>query len=77
MLKYRDMLEETTLILQKIAYGESLTNEEVRIALNNISKNDSITDPLNSDGIYFLALTFGLMAKGPTSEELLGFVRYF
>jgi len=68
------MLKDVSLILKKIAYKENLTVEEARKALNTIGGEDIITDPNNSDGLYFLALTFGIMAKGPTSDELYGFV---
>lgn len=68
------MLNKVAAILQKLAYRENLTVEEASQALTIIGKEDAITDPTNSDGFYFLALTFGLMAKGPTADELYGFV---
>src|SRR4051812_38474059 len=68
------MLNKVTAILQKLAYRENLTVEEANQALTIIGKEDAITDPTNSDGFYLLALTFGLMAKGPTADELYGFV---
>ncbi|MEZ4773187.1 MAG: hypothetical protein R3D00_08390 [Bacteroidia bacterium] len=68
------MLENTTPILQKLAYGHTLSADEIKQALDIISDEDTVPDKENSNGFYFLALTFGLMAKGPTAEELLGFV---
>ncbi|MDX2249748.1 MAG: hypothetical protein SF052_23390 [Bacteroidia bacterium] len=68
------MLENSTPILQKLAYGNTLSTEEIKQALDIISDEDTIPDKENSNGFYFLALTFGLMAKGPTADELLGFV---
>ncbi len=72
--------KETTLAaiapyLKKIAYGESLDVGEARMALNIIGDQDLITDPVHSDGLYMLALTLGIMAKGPTADELFGFVQ--
>jgi anthranilate phosphoribosyltransferase len=69
------MLPTIASIVRKIAYGKDLTSEEARQALNVIGDNDFITDFQHSDGLYFLALTLGIMAKGPTADELLGFVR--
>ncbi|MEZ4829642.1 MAG: hypothetical protein R3C61_25650 [Bacteroidia bacterium] len=68
------MLENATPILQKLAYGQTLETDEVIMALDTISDEDTIPDKENSNGFYFLALTFGIMAKGPTAGELLGFV---
>lgn len=68
------MLAKVSTILQKLAYRENLTVEEAHQALTVIGGEEAITDPTNSDGLYFLALTFGLMAKGPTADELYGFV---
>lgn len=61
-------------VLRKIAYREDLTSEEARNLLTTLGLEDEITDSNHSDGMYFLALTFGIMAKGPTADELLGFV---
>src|SRR5438270_112252 len=68
------MLTNVSATLQKLAYRENLTVEEAHQALKVIGREDAITDPAKSDGLYFLALTFGLMAKGPTADELYGFV---
>src|SRR6266568_8711994 len=68
------MLSDITPVLRKIAYQQHLSAEEARRALNLIGDEDAITDPQNSDGMYFLALTFGIMAKGLTADELYGFV---
>lgn len=68
------MLDNATPFLKKLAYRQNLTAEEVRASLKLIGAEDAITDPDNSDGLFFLALTFGLMAKGPTADELYGFV---
>jgi anthranilate phosphoribosyltransferase len=58
--------------LRKIVYHEPLTADEARRALNRIGAEDVITDADHSDGMYLLALMFGLMAKGLTTEELFG-----
>jgi anthranilate phosphoribosyltransferase len=69
-------LEEAAPILRRIAYGEKLSAEEVYSAMSLINELDNITDGEHSDGFYFLALTFGLMSKGPSDEELLGIVQH-
>jgi anthranilate phosphoribosyltransferase len=61
-------------IIEKLGYGKSLTAEEARTALNVVGSYDTITTLDKSDGLYFLALTLGVMAKGPTADELHGFV---
>lgn len=68
------MLSDIAPILRKIAYRTHLTAEESRSLLNVIGEHDIITDPYHSDGLYLVALTFGIMAKGPTSDELYGFL---
>ena len=69
-------LEEAAPILRRIAYGENLSSEDVYRAMSVINELDGITDEDHSDGFYFLALTFGLMSKGPSDEELLGIVQH-
>src|ERR1051326_5633328 len=66
-------LQDIASILRKLAYRHDLTAEECREALNTVGRDDYITDTANSDGLYFVALVFGLMAKGPTPDELYGF----
>jgi anthranilate phosphoribosyltransferase len=68
------MLADVAPLIRKLAYGHDLTTEEARRALNTIGAEDRVLHPGDSDGLYFLALTLGVMAKGPTSEELRGFV---
>jgi anthranilate phosphoribosyltransferase len=68
------MLADVAPILRKLAYGHDLSVDDTRRALDVIGAEDLIALPSASDGFYFLALTFGLMAKGPTAEELRGFV---
>ncbi len=46
--------------------GRDLTVKEAREAFN-------IVGDFDKEGYFFTALTMGLMAKGPTVEELLGF----
>lgn len=65
-------LNSVAATLRKLSYSQNLTTEETRQALNVIGDYDVITDPSASDGLYFLALTFGLMAKGPSTDELYG-----
>jgi anthranilate phosphoribosyltransferase len=67
-------LKEVAPLLEKLARGKDLSASEARRALNVIGDNDEITDRENSDGLYALALIFGLMAKGPTADELRGLV---
>jgi anthranilate phosphoribosyltransferase len=69
-------LEEAATALRRIAYGDTLSTEEIRHAMSIINEFDTITDPEHSDGLYFLGLTFGLMAKSPSAEELLGLVQH-
>lgn len=59
-------------ILKKISYGISLSADEARYALSYIGDIDDVLDSDGSRGFYLLALTFGLMAKGLTHEELYG-----
>jgi anthranilate phosphoribosyltransferase len=68
------MLTQTAAILRQLAYRQDLTSEESRWLLSTICAEDIITDDQRSDGLYLTALTFGVMAKGPTSDELYGFV---
>lgn len=68
------MLSDVAPFLKRLSYGQSLSVEETRLALNTIGDEDRITDPETSDGLYFLALTMGLMAKGPSVDELYGLV---
>lgn len=67
-------LSDVAYIIRKIAYGRSLTTDEARQVLNVVGELDSVGNPTQSDGMYFLALTFGIMAKSPTVEELYGFI---
>jgi anthranilate phosphoribosyltransferase len=60
------MLDKATPLIRKVSQGESLTSEETRKALNIIGDEDT-------EGYYFLAFSLGIMAKGPTPEELYGF----
>src|ERR1022692_2701540 len=69
-------LEDAAPILRRIAYGESLGAHEIHQAMSAINEFDSIIDLQRSDGFYFLALTFGLMSKGPSADELLGIVQH-
>lgn len=64
------MLQEITPLLHKMSRGEDLTSEEARKALNMVAQEDTV-------GYYYLALTFGVMAKGPTADELYGFCQSF
>jgi anthranilate phosphoribosyltransferase len=66
------MLSDVSLLLRKLSYRESLTAEEAKRALDVIGAEDVIHHPESSDGLFFLALTLGLMAKGPTVDELYG-----
>jgi anthranilate phosphoribosyltransferase len=68
------MLSDIAHIIRKVAYRQPLNADEVHQCLNRIGEEDPITDSANSDGMYFLALSFGLMAKGLTADELYGFV---
>ena len=61
-------------LLRKMAYGEHLRQAESGAALDTIESVDRILSDDHSDGIYFAAFTFGLMARGPTVEELAGIV---
>jgi anthranilate phosphoribosyltransferase len=66
------MLDDIAPLLRKISYRDDLSAEEAKLALDVIGSEDRISATSDSDGFYFLALTFGLMAKGPTTEELFG-----
>jgi anthranilate phosphoribosyltransferase len=66
------MLSEIAPLLRKLSYRENLSTEEARRALNVIGTEDVINSSSESNGFYFLALTLGLMAKGPTVDELFG-----
>lgn len=59
------MLSEIAPLLRKLTYGENLTAEETHRAFKVIGDEDT-------ESYYYLALTFGLMAKGPTADELYG-----
>lgn len=59
-------------ILNKLSYSQNLSTDEARYALNHIGDIDDPTDIDASRGYYFLALTFGLMAKGLSPDELYG-----
>jgi len=64
------MLKEITPLIRKISNRENLSSEEVRNAFNILARKDI-------DGYYYLALTLGLMAKGPTVDELYGICQSF
>lgn len=64
------MLKDTASILRNLSKGEDLSNDDVRKALNTIGQEDT-------EGFYHLALTFGIMAKKPTVNELYGFCQSF
>src|SRR5947208_8711143 len=66
------MLSEVAPLLRKLSYRENLSAEEAKRALDVIGAEDAIGGSGESDGLYFLALTLGLMAKGPTVDELFG-----
>lgn len=59
------MLTDVAPLLRKLTYGETLTAEETRRAFNVIGDEDT-------ESYYYLALTFGLMTRGPTPDELYG-----
>jgi anthranilate phosphoribosyltransferase len=61
------MLTDTVPVLRKLAVRENLTAEETRQTLNALMLNET-------DFYYTLAFAMGLMAKGPTVEELKGLV---
>lgn len=67
------MLHDVAQLIRRLAYRQNLSVDEIRFALNEVGKHDYASDGDHTDGLYFLALTFGLMAKGPTAAELLGF----
>jgi len=58
-------LKDVAPLLRKLTYGETLTAEETRKAFNVIGDEDT-------ESYYYLALTFGLMTRGPTVDELYG-----
>ncbi len=66
------MLSDVAPLLRKLSYRESLSAKEAKRALDVIGAEDIVSDSGESDGLYFLALTLGLMAKGPTADELFG-----
>ena len=61
----KGMLAEVAGLLEKLTYGETLTAEETRRAFNVIGNEDT-------ESYFYLALTFGLMTRGPTLDELYG-----
>ena len=69
------MLSDVATLLRRLAYREDLTSEQSRELLSTICANDAVRDLDHSDGAYLVALTFGVMAKGPTANEVLGFVQ--
>jgi anthranilate phosphoribosyltransferase len=68
------MLDKTASALCRIAYREDLTSEQSQWLLSTICAEDVVSSTEQSDGFYLLALTFGMMAKGVTADELYGFV---
>lgn len=62
------MLKEIISVLSKISKNENLTVEETEKAFDVCIAEDK-------EGYFFTALTMGLMAKGITSDELLGFCK--
>jgi anthranilate phosphoribosyltransferase len=67
--------QEIASVLQALSRGEDLTTGEVRAALNAVGAIDRVSDPAEPDGMLFLGLALGLMAKGPTSDELIGWTQ--
>jgi anthranilate phosphoribosyltransferase len=61
------MLTDTVPAIRKLARGESLSSEETRQTLNVLMKEEK-------DQYFMLAFAIALMAKGPTVDELKGFV---
>ncbi len=62
------MLREISPLLIKLSKGENLTTKESEKAFDIILNRDI-------EGYFYTALTMGLMAKGITSDELLGFCK--
>jgi len=60
------MITEVNPFLLKLSSGENLTIKEARKAFNIVGDEDE-------ESYFFTALTIGLMAKGPTPEEMYGF----
>ena len=63
---------EIAFLVEKLARGLDLDEEEARTALGTFGDQDLVTDPDASDGYFLLGFTIALMAKGPTPAELLG-----
>ena len=61
-------LKDIAPILRNVSGGENLTLEEAEEAFDTCMIEDK-------DGYFFTALAMGLMAKGITVDELLGFYR--
>ncbi len=62
------MLETVAPLISRLASGQSLSTDEIADTFEIISREDS-------DGYYYLAFAVGLMARGPTTAELLGLVK--
>jgi anthranilate phosphoribosyltransferase len=61
-------------LLRNVAYGGHLSVNEARTVLDEIEDNDVVSDTRHTDGVLLAAFTFGLMARGPTVDELAGIV---
>jgi anthranilate phosphoribosyltransferase len=64
--------DEIMAAMRSLSRGEDLSADLVRSALNAIGETDRIVNHEEPDGMLFLGLAIGLMAKTPTSDELLG-----
>jgi len=62
------MLKDIAPIINKLSEGKNLTAEESEKAFDACLKEDK-------DGCFFTALNMGILAKGMTSDELLGFYK--
>src|SRR3989344_880251 len=61
-------LKEVSRLLTKVSSGQHLTVAETEEAFDVLTTKDT-------EGYFFTALAMGLLAKGITSDELLGFYR--
>lgn len=61
------MLQSIAPLIARLASGGNLTSDEVAEIFKTTSQEDY-------EGYYYLAFAVGLMAKGPTTAELLGLV---
>jgi anthranilate phosphoribosyltransferase len=58
-------LQDIAPLLEKLSYGERLSAKEAHKAFRIIGDNDV-------ESYHYLAITFGLMTRGPTADELYG-----